>query len=99
MTDNKSGERESASLLRVMTAQYHTLVAAGASQSLLREYAAVLRFLRLNRDIVFKDVAHTAGHRERPSGIPFVSDEQLRNASLSEVEKLVNRTGITRREL
>jgi hypothetical protein len=47
MMDNKSGEKENVTLLRVLTAQYNALVAAGASESLLREYSALLRFWRL----------------------------------------------------
>jgi len=99
MTDNKSGEKGSASLLRFLTAQYNALVAAGASESLLREYSALLRFWRLNRDVVLKDVAHISSHGERPIGIPSIPDQQLRTASLSEVDRLVNREDISRREL
>jgi hypothetical protein len=99
MKDNKSGETESGTLLRVLTAQYNALVAAGAGEPLLREYSALLRFWRLNRDIVLRRATHATGHPEWTSSLPSTSDEQLRSASLSEIEKLVNREDISRKEL
>jgi hypothetical protein len=99
MTDNNAEGNEGERLLRVLTAQYNALVAAGAGESLLREFSALLRFLRLNRDLVLRGAGHSPSRSGWPARAPSISDEQLRRASLSEVENLVNREDITRREL
>ncbi len=91
--------RKFRSLTDDLVAQYNALVAAGSSGSLLREYSALLRFWRFNRDTVMKGLPDQGRHSEGARVARSISDEQLRGASLSEIEGLVNREDISRREL
>jgi len=83
----------------VLTAHFRALVSARSDDSVLRQYSALLRFLKSGKG-KFLESSFQAGHRAdhgRPSAT--LSDEELRRASLDDLEKLVNDEATPRKDL
>lgn len=99
MTDGTPDNKESGALLKVLTAHYRALVSARSDETLLRQYAALLRFLK-SRGARFLEKPVPGKHPAAPSRVlPTLSDEQLRKASLDDLEKLISDGATSRKDL
>jgi hypothetical protein len=98
MTDETPHNKETGILLKVLTAHYHSLVSAGSDETVLKQYSALLRFLK-SRGGQFRDAAVQTGHRSEASTSPTITDKQLRTASLEDLEKLIVDPATARRDL
>jgi hypothetical protein len=94
---DRNPETSSADLLKVLTAHYNSLVSARSDESLVREYAALLRFLRSTHGkAIIGKKQRTGSSAQRP---PNVTAEQLRTASLDDIERLVINVETPRKDL
>jgi hypothetical protein len=89
---------ESDLLLKVLTTHFHSLASAKCDDALLKQYSALLRFLKSKKGIPFDEWAGTAD-KHRSKGTATLSAEQLRRMTLEDLEKLVNDEEITRANL
>ncbi len=99
MTDGTPDEKESGVLLKVLTAHYHALAAARSDETLLKQFAALLRFIKSGNAGFLHDAAHTKRGSDTRKPLPTLSDEDLRKASLDDLEKLVNDEATPRKDL
>ena len=99
MTDEASDNKDCGALLRVLTAHYHSLVAAGSDEIILKRYAALLHFLKSGNT---QFLGKSFGSKQRSDTrkiLPTFSDEELRRASLDDIDKFVSDEQTTRRDL
>jgi len=99
--EKRPNKKSGRALLKVLASQYDALVAAGSDASLLNDYAALVRYLRFSSKSetakIFSDAARPI---PRPAvASPEYSDNDLRNRSLEEVEKIVNQETTPRKYL
>ncbi len=97
----KNGNTESEKLVRVLTAHFKALVEAQSDEALLTEYSALLRFLRSRRSDFFHPRARDPhpNPKARKTPLSAASREKLQDASLDELERLVNDDRTSRRHL
>ncbi len=98
MTNGTSDIKCSGDLLKVLTAHYRALVSARSDEMVLRQYSALLRFLRSDKCEFLKKDLHAERHIAPPSSLSL-SDEEIRKASLGDIETIVNNDATTRRDL
>ena len=100
MTDRTpDGEEDGGVLLKVLTAQFNALVSARSDEAVLRQYSALLRFLKSRPADFLERFAH-ARHRSDPHPISTgLSEEDVARASLDDLEKLVNDEATPRRDM
>lgn len=98
MNDKNPQDRSSrADLLKVLTAHYNSLVLARSDESLVREYAALLRFLRSRQGkAIIRDKQRTGNSVRAQSNL---TEEQLRTASLDDIAGLVMNDETPRKDL
>jgi hypothetical protein len=89
---------ESDLLLKVLTTHFHSLVSAKCDEVLLKQYSALLRFLRSRKGRSLEEL-FGAADRQRSRGTATVNAEQLRRMTLAELEKFVNDEATTRANL
>lgn len=92
--DNK----ENGVLLKVLTAHYHGLAAARSDETVLQQYAALLRFLK-SKNQFLDELVHPKHRTHTRKLLPTFSDQELRGASLDDIDKLISDEATTRREL
>src|SRR5258707_6906331 len=97
----KNGNTESEKLVRVLTAHFKAVVEAQSDEALLTEYSALLRFLRSRRSDFFHPRARDPhpNPKARKTPLSAASREKLQDASLDELERLVNDDRTSRRDL
>jgi hypothetical protein len=99
MAKGTRDKKETEVLMKVLTAHLKTLVAAGSDETLLRQYSALLRFLR-SRDTNFLESLPRAKHRtDLSSRLATLGGKQISNASLDDIDKLVNDEATARKDL
>lgn len=99
MTDETPNDKGSGVLMKVLTAHYRALVSARGDETLLRQYAALLRFLK-SRGPRFLEKPVSGKQPATPSRVlPTLSDEDLRKASLDDLEKLIGDEATSRKDL
>lgn len=97
---NKTHEQKvNGDLLKVLTAQYKALVAARSDEIVLKQYAALLRFLKSRNDDFLETLAHQKSFAEPSRRLPTLTDDQLCKASLDDLEKLVSDEATARKDL
>jgi hypothetical protein len=100
MSERKSDKKESGTLLKVLTAHYRALVSARSDKTILKQYASLLRALK-SRPSHFVDERGSAkvtrAARFHPS--PTINQDELRNASLNDLERIVTDAGTARKDL
>jgi hypothetical protein len=97
MSESVRKEKPDRSLLKVLTAHYHSLVSAGGDVSILREYSELLRFLRSGR---YNPTARQrTDHEREPRTTQRLDRQHLENASLDALESLVKDESVSRKEL
>jgi hypothetical protein len=99
MANGTLNKNESAALLNVLTAHFKALAAAGSDETVLRQYSALLRFLKSRNNHFLDSLAHAERHTHSSERLPTLNDEQLRRASLAEIERLVTNEATTRKDL
>lgn len=97
----KNGNTESEKLVKVLTAHFKALVEAQSDEALLTQYSALLRFLRSRRSDFFHPTADDPqrNSKARKSALSGTSREMLQDASLDELERLVNDDRTSRKDL
>lgn len=87
-------------LLRVLSAHYQGLLAAGADEALLKQYDQLLRFLRSRRGADMEGLlgANVGGAPSRPAA-RTLSDEQIAQLSLDELERIARDDHSSRKDL
>jgi hypothetical protein len=100
MTDETPDNRDSGALLKVLTAHYRVLVSARSDANILRQYASLLRFLK-SKPPHFPDERgdpkDARPARARP--IPTINEEELRKASLDDLEIIITDAKTVRKDL
>lgn len=99
MTDGAPDNKDSGMLLKAITAHYHSLVAAGSDETILKQYAALLRFLRSGKAQFLGEPGHSKNRTDTRKLLPTLSDEELRRASLDDIDRLVSDESTTRKNL
>ena len=98
--DEKRGDGKiGGGLLKVLTANYTALVSARADEGILKQYSALLRFLRAQPSDFLEGFIHEKRRPEELQLLPGIIREGLQTAPLNELEKLVNDDGIPRKYL
>src|SRR6185295_16041383 len=100
MRNKSSSTKESERLVRVLTAHFKALVEAQSDEALLTQYSALLRFLRSGRSDFSRSTVRDPHSRPRTRKSPLsANNKQLQEASLDELERLVNDERTSRKEL
>ena len=99
MTMRRADKKESGLLLRVLTAHFDSLVSARSDQGLLKEYAALLRFLRSRKGKRHGQPIHPPQSLDSFLHSPNLYDQTFRDASLDDIDKLVNDEATSRKLL
>ncbi|PSH04394.1 MAG: hypothetical protein CXZ00_06090 [Acidobacteria bacterium] len=98
MSDRKLDNKTSDPLLKVLTAHYKALVSAGSDERVLRQYAALLRFLKSGNAPKFLQEPVHAKHTEMP-GLFTLNDRALISVSLDQIDKFLSDERLTRKDL
>lgn len=85
-------------LLKVLTTHFHALASAKCDDALLKQYSALLRFLRSRKGRSLEEL-FAAAERHRSRGTVTLNVEELRRLTLDDLEKLVNDDATTRADL
>jgi hypothetical protein len=96
MADSTSKNKDDGVLLKVLTAHYHSLVSARSDETVLKQFSNLLRFLK-RQDPDFLETSISKKHES--SRLPVLTAEELRGASLDDLDKLVNADETTRKDL
>jgi hypothetical protein len=91
-------DEDSGLLLKVLTAHFNALVSARSDEAVLKQYSALLRFIRSRP----ADFLEDEGYRKRradPVLKSGLNEENLQRVSLTDLEKLVNDEVTSRRDL
>jgi hypothetical protein len=99
MRSGTPNNKQSEVLLKVLTAHYHALVSARSDETLLKEYSALLRFLKLRKTRSLEDSAHAEHRTDTSRPLPTLTAEELRKASLDDIDKLVCDDVTSRKDL
>jgi hypothetical protein len=91
-------EEDCGLLLKVLTAHFNALVSARSDEAVLRQYSALLRFLR-SRPADFLERHAQGKQRTDPAPRLGLSEEDVQKASLDALERLVNDEITPRRDL
>ena len=90
MTNGISDNRANEALIKVLTSHYHSLVAAKSEETILGQYARLLRSLKSRPTCLLEGHDSVKGERPSRSCSPSAIDEvALRKASLDDIEKIV----------
>lgn len=99
MRDGVPDKKDNGTLLKVLTAHYHSLVAARSDETILKQYAALLRFLRSGKTQFLEERGQSKHRADTRKLMPTMSDEELRRASLDDIDRLVSDESTTRKNL
>lgn len=100
MAEGKVEKRGITGLLRVLHAHYETLVAARSDAVIVKQYAALLRFLKSNNGrFLGEEPSEAAQHSRSAKEAARLNEGILRAASLDDVAKLVNDEATSRKTL
>jgi len=99
MADSTPDKKESGVLLKVLVAHFRALVSARSDETVLRQYSALLRFLKSGKGKFLEAPFHAEHRTDHSRPLTTLSDERLRKASLDDIAKLVNDEATPRRDL
>jgi hypothetical protein len=97
MTSGAPKNKEHEILIKVLTAHFHALNAAGSDAMILRQYSALLRFLKSEKCDFLEVASHTEHHADISR--PTLTEEELRRASLGDLERIVSDDVTPRKDL
>jgi hypothetical protein len=86
-------------LLRMLTAHYNSLALAHCDESILRQYSALLRYLRSRPDVFLDGRTPTKRHDAESIFSPTLFEQGLQTASLDDLQILVNDQELPRKLL
>ncbi|HEY0430724.1 MAG TPA: hypothetical protein VGC61_02865 [Pyrinomonadaceae bacterium] len=98
MGNRKHNKNEIRALPKILAAHYHALVEAGSDESILRQYEALLRFLR-SKPQLLEGLLHAKHRTDRHKALPSLNEDELRRASLDDIDKLVSDEATARKDL
>lgn len=98
MANGRPNKRETGVLLSVLTAHYNGLVAARSDETVLRQYARLLRLLK-SKNGSLEELVPSTHHRETHIQSPTLSENELRKCSLDDIDKLVKDEATARKDL
>src|SRR5205823_11556642 len=76
------------------------LVSARSDETVLKQYAALLRFLKSNHPALLEEHGRVkSSSTDRSRVFPTISEDEVRNASLDGLEKLVSSDETSRKDL
>jgi hypothetical protein len=100
MNDNTPDNQGSAALLKVLTAHYQALVSARSDKNILRQYASLLRALRSKSlHLLGQDEGPKTARNSRSRPLSAIRAEELHEATLDDLEKLVTDSKTIRKDL
>src|SRR5437763_1006967 len=99
MANGTLEKKESGVLLKVLTAHFKALESAGSDETILRQYSALLRFLKSSNNNLLESHPRAGRRTHSSQRGPTLSEEELRRASLDELESLVSNEATTRKDL
>jgi hypothetical protein len=97
MANGEIDKQDSKALLNVLTAHYRALVSARSDETIIRQYASLLRFLKSNPPRFLEEPGDAKAHRSRP--VPTITEEEVRKASLDDLERIVSDPKTARKDL
>lgn len=88
-------------LLKVLSKHYDILVSAGSDKTLLKEYSALLKFLRsMKREEFDRIFSRTSARLPKlPQSQPQFDDSEIVNFSIAQLDNLINEEGTSRKLL
>jgi len=86
-------------LLRILAAHYNSLALAHCDESILRQYSALLRYLRSKPDAFLDGRTPTKRHDDESIFLPALFEQGLQTASLNDLDILVNDQELPRKLL
>lgn len=96
--NRRPNKKEARVLLKVLTVHYHGLVAARSDEIVLKQYAALLRFLRSKTQFL-EELVQPKRRPDTPGLFPTLSEDELRTSSLDDIDKLVGDDATARKDL
>src|SRR5436189_6479781 len=96
MTNGELDNQESKALLNVLTAHYRALASARSDETILHQYASLLRFLKSNPHFL-DERGDAKAHRSRP--LPTITEDEVCKASLDDLERIVSDVKTARKDL
>ena len=95
----RDDEKVGGALLKVLTANYNALVSARSDETVLRQYSALLRFLKSQPHDFLEGHAQKKRRTDESLLLPGIRGEELQTVPLDELERLVNDDRISRKQL
>jgi hypothetical protein len=95
----RDSEKVARPLLKMLTAHYNTLVLARSDETILKQYSALLRFLRSQPDDFLRGHAPTSRHNEESALLPVLLEQGLQTASLDDLQSFVTDEQVPRKHL
>jgi hypothetical protein len=99
MGKRATGDEDNDVLLKVLTAHFHALVAARSDEGVLKQYSALLRFLKSDKGKSLKLADQEVHRRDQNLLLPFLDQEKLRRASLDDLSRLISDETTSRKHL
>jgi hypothetical protein len=99
MMETKPEKKGRGTLLKILSAHYNALIAAGGDNAVLKQYAALLRFLKSEKGRFLDDPDEAVQRTGAGPRLTGLNEEDLRRASLDDVVKLVNDDATPRKDL
>jgi hypothetical protein len=99
MSDRAPDDKDGGVLLKVLTAHFHALASARSDETVLRQYSALLRFLKSGKGKFLGAPSHAERRSDPGRLLPRLCDEELLRASLDDIAKVVSDEATPRRDL
>jgi hypothetical protein len=90
---------DDAVLIKVLTSHFQALVTAKSDNAVLKRYSALLRFLKSQPSGFLEGYVRVKHRANEPLLLPGLSEEDLQNLTLDDLEKIVNDDTTPRRYL
>ena len=90
---------EKEALLKVLSAHFRALVSARSDESVLRQYSALLHFLKRRKLDFLEDNLPKLRRINSPRLLLTITDEELKHATLDDLENIVSEETRPRKDL
>lgn len=98
MANGRPNKKENGVLLNVLTAHYRGLVAARSDETVLKQYARLLRLLK-SKNPSLEELVHAKHRSKAHKQSPTLSEDELGKCSLDDIDKLVSDDATARKDL
>ena len=99
LTDSNSVKHEGEALLRALPSHFQSLSAAGCDHAVLEQYSRLLRLLKTSRYNFVQEIFRPRETGRRSAVRPTLVLEELRNASLDDLDRIVGNDATPRKDL